>query len=213
MGAIDLDGPAGRLEGLLEEGPAPGFAAVVCHPHPLFGGTLHTHAVHRIARGLRAAGGATLRFNSRGVGRSAGSFGRLAGEAQDAAAALAWLATRYPGLPRLACGFSFGAFAALVAAPGDPGVAGLLLAGVAVRPVPDLPRDLVPLRTEPRPIAVVQAAEDEFGSPAEVRRAVAGAAGRRRVTEVAGTTHLFPGALDALEAEASAAAGWLLGAG
>jgi alpha/beta superfamily hydrolase len=210
VGAIDLAGPVGRLEALLEAPPSPRFAAVVCHPHPLYGGTMHTHAVHRLARALRAEGGLTLRFNFRGVGRSAGAFGHLAGEADDAAAALAALAARHPALPRVASGFSFGAFAALAAAARDPGVVGLLLAGVAVRPVPELPRDLGQLTAERRPVAVVQAGEDGFGTPDEVRAAVAGAAGPRRVAEVAGAAHLFGGALDALEAEARVGAAWVL---
>ena len=84
MPQLDLDGPAGRLEALLEE-PAdpPRLAALVCHPHPQMGGTMHTHAVYRLARAIRAAGGVTLRFNYRGVGRSAGRYDHGRGEADD----------------------------------------------------------------------------------------------------------------------------------
>jgi alpha/beta superfamily hydrolase len=213
MAAIDLEGPGGRLEALLEEVAHPRFSALVCHPHPLLGGTMHTHAVHRIAKALRLAGGHSLRFNFRGVGLSAGTYDRGRGEADDAAAALAFLAGRYPGLPRLCCGFSFGAFAALAAGPRDPGVRGLLLAGLALTPVADLPRDLAPLRTLPLPVAVVQAARDQFGSPDQVRATLEGSAGPRRVAEVRRATHLFTEALDDLQLEAEAAAGWLLDAG
>jgi alpha/beta superfamily hydrolase len=106
-----IAGPAGRLEALLEEpeDAAPRLAAVVCHPHPLYGGTMRNKVVHRIARGLRLAGAVALRFNFRGVGASAGSHGYLEGEIEDARAALAWLRARYPGLPFALAGFSFGA--------------------------------------------------------------------------------------------------------
>jgi alpha/beta superfamily hydrolase len=213
MAAIDLRGPSGRLEGLLEEVASPRFAALVCHPHPLMGGNMHTHAVHRIARAVRLAGGVSLRFNYRGVGLSQGTYDRGRGEADDAEAALAFLAGRYPGQPRLCCGFSFGAFAALSAGPRDPGVRGLLLAGLALTPIPDLPRDLGPLRALPIPVAVVQAQHDQFGTPEQVRAALAGSAGPRRLAEVKRATHLFTEGLDDLQLEAEAAVGWLLDTG
>jgi uncharacterized protein len=213
MTAIDLRGPMGRLDAILEEVAAPRVAAVVCHPHPQLGGTMQTHAVHRIARGVRLAGGHTLRFNYRGVGLSDGSYDRGRGEADDALAALQWLAARYPELPRLACGFSFGAFAAASAGLRDPGVRGLLLSGLVVVPYDDLPRDLAPLLATPRPLAVVQAEADQFGTPAQVRAALAGSAGPRRVAEVKRATHLFTEALEDLQLEAEAAAGWLMDQG
>jgi len=217
MAAIDIAGPAGRLEGLLEEPPegsgAPRFGAVVCHPHPLHGGTMHTHAAYRLARGARSAGGVTLRFNFRGVGRSAGRYDAGRGEADDAAATLSALAARFPGLPLLACGFSFGAHAALAAGTRRPGLAGLLLAGLVVRQRDDVPRDLGPLLDWPGPAAVIQADGDEFSSPAEVRAALAGSAGPRRIVEVPGATHLFVEALESLEREAASACAWLLAGG
>lgn len=213
MGSIDIPGPAGRLEALLEEVPAPRFAALVCHPHPRYGGTMHNHATYRLARAVRAAGGASLRLNFRGVGRSAGAYDHGRGEVEDAAAALALLAERWPALPRLACGFSFGAHAAVAAGLRDPGVAGLLLAGLVVVKRDDVPRDLAALRATPRPAAVVQAELDEFGAPEAVREALAGSAGERLLLPVAGATHLFEGRLDALQAAAEEGARWLLVAG
>jgi hypothetical protein len=210
MGSIDVEGPAGRLEALLEEVPAPRFAALVCHPHPRHGGTLHNHATYRLARAVRAAGGASLRFNFRGVGRSAGAYDHGRGEADDAAAALALLAARWPALPRLACGFSFGAHAAVAAGLRDPGVAGLLLAGLVVVKRDDVPRDLAALVATPRPAVVVQAEHDEFGAPEAVRAALAGSAGERLLLPVAGATHLFEGKLDELQAAAEGGARWLL---
>ena len=209
MAAIQLIGPAGRLEALHESAPEPAYAALVCHPHPQLGGTMHNHATYRLARAARLGGGAVLRFNFRGVGASEGRYDGGQGEADDAAAALAALAARHPGLPRLACGFSFGAFAALRAGSRDAALAGLVLAGLAVRPAADLPRDLGPLRATPRPIAVIQAADDQFGAPREVEAALLGSAGPRRLTVVAGATHLFTEALDALEALALEGFRWL----
>jgi len=211
VGAIDIEGPAGRLEALLEEVAAPRFAALVCHPHPRLGGTMHNHATYRLARAARAAGGSTLRFNYRGVGRSSGTYDFGRGEACDAAAALAELAARHPGLPRLACGFSFGAFAALGAGLRDPGLRGLVLAGLVVRPGTELPRDLAPLLATPLAVAVIQAEGDQFGSPAEVEAALRGSAGPRLVLPVAGATHLFTERLDELQAAGERAVGWVLG--
>lgn len=211
MPLLDLTGPAGRLEALLEEPPEPGFAAVVCHPHPQFGGTMHTHAVYRLARAIRTAGGSSLRFNYRGVGRSAGSYDQARGEAEDTRAALDWLSAARPGLPLLAVGFSFGAWMATLACGRDHRVHGLLLAGVALRAADlDLARDSADLRGVEKPVAVIQAERDAFASPAELERELAGSRGARRLEIVPGATHLFTEALDALEREAEAAVGWLL---
>jgi alpha/beta superfamily hydrolase len=105
-----LEGPAGRLEALLEEPEerAPVAAAVLCHPHPLYGGTMHNKVVYRLARGLRRSGIVVLRFNFRGVNRSEGVHDHGVGEVQDAAAALDWVRGRYPDLPCTLAGFSFG---------------------------------------------------------------------------------------------------------
>jgi alpha/beta superfamily hydrolase len=202
---VDLQGPAGRLEALYEEPGQPRFAAMVCHPHPLFGGTLHNHATFRLARAVRARVGVSLRFNFRGVGRSQGVHGQGRGEADDARAALAWLARRRPELPRLACGFSFGAFVALEVGCRDPGVRGLLAAGLAPRSFA-----LDVLRQCPKPVAAVQAAQDEFGSPDEVRALLAGAAFPRRLAVVEGATHLFTEDLDGLQREAEGGLSWLM---
>ena len=87
-----LDGPAGRLEALLEEPEdgAPREAALVCHPHPQHGGTMHNKVVYRIARGLRTSGTVVLRFNYRGVTLSEGSYANGEGELEDARAALGY---------------------------------------------------------------------------------------------------------------------------
>jgi uncharacterized protein len=208
----DIDGPAGRLEALFEDAPDAAFAAIVCHPHPLYGGTMHTHAAYRLAKAVRARGGAALRFNFRGVGRSAGKYGGGDGEAEDARAALEWLAGARPGLALLACGFSFGAWMAILAGDGDARVSGILVAGLALR-APDLARfrDSGRVREVEKPMAVVQAERDQFGTPDEVRAALEGSRGPRRVAIVPGATHLFTEDLPALQREAEAALDWLRG--
>jgi alpha/beta superfamily hydrolase len=207
---VDFKGPAGRIEAILEDVGGARFAAVVCHPHPRLGGTMHNHATHRLARALRGAGGATLRFNFRGVGRSAGSYDGGRGEVLDARAALAHLRGLRPGDPLVLAGFSFGAWVA-VAASDEPGLIGLLLGGLPVRSAeldpltrPDLVREV------PLPVAVVQAAGDQFGAPAEVRELLAGSRGPRRLASVPGATHLFREDLPGLEREAGVAIRWML---
>jgi alpha/beta superfamily hydrolase len=108
--SLAIAGPVGSLEALLEEPePAePRMAAVVCHPHPLYGGTMHNKVVYRIARGLRRAGIVVLRFNFRGVGKSEGEHAHMIGEIEDVRAALDSLRSRYPNLPYALAGFSFG---------------------------------------------------------------------------------------------------------
>src|SRR5580692_4140148 len=113
--SLFLSGPAGRLEALLEEpdDALPREGALVCHPHPQHGGTMHNKVVYRIARGLRRAGAAVLRFNYRGVNLSEGVYDRGEGELEDARVALAYLRERYPDLPFTLAGFSFGSRIAL----------------------------------------------------------------------------------------------------
>jgi alpha/beta superfamily hydrolase len=110
-----IAGPAGRLESLLEEPEdrEPAEACLVCHPHPLFGGTMHNKVVYRIARALRRTGCVVLRFNFRGVNLSEGTHDDGRGEVEDARTALAFLRERYPDLPYSLAGFSFGSRVAL----------------------------------------------------------------------------------------------------
>lgn len=168
---------------------------------------MSNHATYRLAKAVRAQGGASLRFNFRGVGRSAGSYDAGRGEAEDARACLAWLGERHPDLPRLACGFSFGSWMALEAGCPDAAVRGVLCAGLAL----SLREVAGPVARQcEKPVAIVQAERDEFGSPEEVRGALTGSAGARRVAVVKGATHLFTEDLPGLEREAAASLGWLL---
>lgn len=126
----DLKGPAGRLEAILDTPQGTPRAAVVfAHPHPQYGGTMHTKAVYQGTKGLSRVGCAVLRFNFRGVGRSEGTFDSGAGEMQDFIAALDYMAARYPGVPLWAAGFSFGAWVALEVGATDDRVS--VLIGIA----------------------------------------------------------------------------------
>ena len=130
----DLTGPAGPLEALMDE-PAgaprgssgtPTAAVVFAHPHPQFGGTMHTKVVFQGAKGLTRIGCAVLRFNFRGVGRSAGEFDQGEGEKEDFKAALDYMAARYPGVKLWAAGFSFGSWVALETGAVDDRVSALI---------------------------------------------------------------------------------------
>ena len=131
---IDLfiPGPAGRLEALLEEpeDAEPVEAALVCHPHPSHGGTMHNKVVYRIARGLRRAGAVVLRFNYRGVNLSEGVYDRGEGELEDARACLDYLRGRYPDLPFTLAGFSFGSRIALRIGCGGAGARRVIAVGI-----------------------------------------------------------------------------------
>lgn len=126
----DLAGPAGALEAVLDEPSNPAgavrAAVVFAHPHPQFGGTLHTKAVYQGAKGLARIGCVVLRFNFRGVGASAGTFDQGEGEMADFRAALDYMAARYPGVPLWAAGFSFGSWVALEVGAGDDRVSALI---------------------------------------------------------------------------------------
>lgn len=114
---LDIDGPAGTLEALLEDPGGDGTRfAVVCHPHPLHGGTMHNKVVFMLARALQEQGMPTLRFNYRGVGRSAGNYDDGRGETEDALSVIAWGRQRWPGARLVLAGFSFGALVSLRAA-------------------------------------------------------------------------------------------------
>src|SRR5688572_29397550 len=126
-----IGGPAGRLEALLEEPDegAPRFAALVCHPHPQHGGTMHNKVVYRLARGLRKAGGVVLRFNYRGVNLSEGAYDHGKGETEDARTCLEWLRARYPQLSAMIAGFSFGSRIALRIGRQRPDLKKIIAAG------------------------------------------------------------------------------------
>jgi len=193
-----LAGPAGLLEGLLEEpeDQDPGFAAVLCHPHPLYGGTMHNKVIYRLARGLRRLGGAVLRFNFRGVGRSSGSYDEGRGELEDARAALQWLQREYAGLPCWLGGFSFGARVALALGCQEPAVQRILAVGL---PVQDPERESRAYAGCTREKIFLQSTHDEFGPRDLLEQLVQLLPGPKRLLWVEAADHFFSDALDSLE--------------
>jgi uncharacterized protein len=195
-----LAGPAGRLEALLEEpeAGAPWLAAVVCHPHPLYGGTLHNKVVFRIARGLRQAGAVVLRFNFRGVGKSEGEHAHLTGEIEDARAALDWLRARYPALPFGLAGFSFGARVVTRLACSSPPRAAaarfVLAAGF-----PTGMGETGYLETCAVPKIFIQSTHDQFGPRPAFEALYAALPGPKQLHWIEAADHFFAGALDRLE--------------
>ena len=153
-----IDGPVGRLEAILER-PGEGLlegCAVICHPHPQHGGTMHNKVAHMLARAFVRSGFEALRFNFRGTERSEGIYDNGIGELDDTLAALHWLSDRHPDLPIWLAGFSFGAAMAVKAAAAEP-VDGL----IAVAPA--ISRFAQGLKTQPKcPWLIVQGDEDEL---------------------------------------------------
>ena len=190
-----IAGPAGGLEAMLEEPEdrPPVFAAVVCHPHPLYGGTMHNKVVHRIARGMRRAGGVVLRFNFRGVGRSEGTHAHGEGEIDDARAAGAWLAGRYPELPAQLAGFSFGArVITRLACREHP-------SRVIAVGFPTKGTDATYLESCPVEKIFIQSTHDEYGPRTELERLFERIAEPKHLLWVPSQNHFFEGGLDELE--------------
>ncbi|HKE01325.1 MAG TPA: alpha/beta fold hydrolase [Planctomycetota bacterium] len=186
--ALALEGPAGRLEALLDApvGTTARAGAVVAHPHPLRGGTLHNTVVYRTAKALASAGFEVVRFNFRGVGASAGRHDEGRGEVDDVRAALDELAHR-GRTPLVAAGYSFGSVAALKAGLADVRVVALAALGLPLKI-----RELEFLRGCRKPLVVVQGSEDEFGPAAEVETALRGEP-RIQVVPIEGSGHFFQG--------------------
>ncbi|MGH2507066.1 MAG: alpha/beta hydrolase [Ktedonobacteraceae bacterium] len=133
---INIPMPVGHLEGILkpaEENTQPYYAALVCHPHPLGGGTMHNKVVFKTAQVLQTLGLPALRFNFRGVGHSTGTYDEGRGEMDDVHYALDFLSHRYPSLPIILAGFSFGAWVGLRVACEDDRVQAMIGLGTPVR--------------------------------------------------------------------------------
>jgi uncharacterized protein len=133
---VNIPTQTGHLEGILkpeEEGLIPRYAALVCHPHPLYGGTMHNKVVFKVAQTLHMPGMPALRFNFRGVGHSTGTYDEGRGEMDDVRFALEFLSRRYPGLPVILGGFSFGAYIAMRVAAIDDRVQAMIGLGVPAR--------------------------------------------------------------------------------
>ena len=197
-----IPGPAGRLEALVWEPqhatPARA-AAVVCHPHPLAGGTMDNNVVFRTARGLQSAGLSVLRFNFRGVAASEGEHHGEGAEELDAAAALDFMAQRHPGLPLWLAGFSFGARTAASLAGRDRRIARLLCITMPCKRF-----DCSFLRAVLPPTHVITAGLDAFGTLADLRALVPDLPAHVVCEEIPDVDHFFRGKTPELEARVKA---------
>jgi len=190
---LSIDGPAGRLEAIVEDRklPAEGYA-VLCHPHPLHGGTMDNKVVHTLARAFRETGIPTLRFNFRGVGSSAGTFDDGNGETADADAIASYGAQRWPGRQLMLAGFSFGAFVALRLAL-ERGASRLITVA------PPVDRMEFSVLAAPRcPWLVVQGDSDEVVDPKRVFAWVESCNPQPKLVIMPGVGHFFHGHLPLL---------------
>jgi uncharacterized protein len=195
--AIDLAGPAGTLEAILHGRDDEPWrrVAVVCHPHPLYGGTMHTKVVHRAARVLEETGHRVLRFNFRGVGASRGVHDHGDGEMDDARAALDHVAALHPGLPATMAGFSFGSWVGLRAGCPDPRVDAL----IAIAPPVNL-ADFGFILGCAKPKLLIHGTADEIVPLAAVERLYPSIPDPKSFERVEGASHLFTEHLDEVEA-------------
>jgi alpha/beta superfamily hydrolase len=193
--SLFLDGPAGRLEALLNAGAEEAtHAAVVCHPHPLYGGTLHNKVVFHTMKALNSFGYPVLRFNFRGAGLSQGEHDQGDGEEEDVRTALDWLDREFH-LPMLFAGFSFGAAVGLRAACPDERVRALIGLGLPVAAIDDRTYDFAFLQTCMKPKLFVSGDRDQFGPPAKLEAVVGSLPEPKKLVIVPGADHFFEGRL------------------
>ncbi|MBK5258823.1 MAG: alpha/beta hydrolase [Thermoanaerobaculia bacterium] len=190
---VDIYGSAGRLEALYRELQDPAAVAIVCHPLTTGGGTLHNKVVFRAARGLESANVATLRFNFRGAGGSAGHFERGDGEHDDFLAALAWVRKTHPEKKIIAGGFSFGAWVASRAACTDPGIHAIFIIGAPVNNY-----DFGFLHGCEKPILFLHGTKDEHGDVAKVEKLGQHMRNAESII-VTGADHFFTKQIEAVE--------------
>jgi len=197
--SFDLAGPAGTLEALLNQGreDAP-YSALVCHPHPMGGGTLHNKVVYRTMKALHGLGFPVLRFNFRGTGRSQGDHDNGHGEQQDVQAALNWLDQEFHH-PILFAGFSFGAAVGMQACCGDPRVRGLIALGL---PIVAEGRGYTYgyLRACRQPKLFLSGDHDPYGPRPEVEAVVATAPEPKKLVWIPDADHFFTGKLPLVQA-------------
>jgi alpha/beta superfamily hydrolase len=193
--SLFLAGPAGRLEALLNAGtPNATHAALVCHPHPLFGGTLHNKVVFHAMKALNSFGFPVLRFNFRGTGLSEGEHARGEGEVEDVRAALDWLEREF-ALPIIFAGFSFGAAVGARAVYADDRVSALIALGLPAVAVDDRLYDFEFLRTCTKPKLFVSGSRDQFGPAGKLEALVSSFAEPKKLVRIEAGDHFFEGRL------------------
>lgn len=190
-----LDGPAGQLEALLNSGAESAtHAALVSHPHPLFGGTMHNKVVFHAMKALNSFGLPVLRFNFRGTGLSHGEHDHGRGEIEDVRTGLDWLDREFQ-LPLIFAGFSFGAAVGLNAACADDRVKALIGLGTPVAPVDDRSYDFDFLRSCDKPKLFVSGSRDQFGPRARLEQLAASLHEPKKLVIIESADHFFEGRL------------------
>ncbi len=202
--SLFLTGPTGRLEALLNAGsPNATHAAVVCHPHPLYGGTLHNKVVFHAMKALNSFGFPVLRFNFRGASLSEGEHASGIGEVEDVRAALDWLEHEFT-LPIVFAGFSFGAAVGLRAAYADDRVRALIALGLPAVPVAvrteDRAYDFEFLRECTKPKLFVSGSRDQFGPTGKLEALVNTFAEPKKLVRIEAGDHFFEGRLKEMRA-------------
>jgi alpha/beta superfamily hydrolase len=194
----NLRGPAGRLEALLNLGrqDAP-YAAVVCHPHPVFGGTMHNKVVYHAMKTFQSYGLPVLRFNFRGAGLSEGTHDNGHGERDDLRAALDWVQQEY-GRPILFAGFSFGSSVGLRVCCGDPRVTGMAALGLPVN-AGGREYHYTFLAACSQPKLFISGTEDQYGPRTAIEAVVASAALPAKLVLIEGADHFFAGKLEQMQ--------------
>lgn len=188
--SITLHGPAGAIEALLlgPENELKGLA-IVCHPHPLFEGTMHNKVVTTLARALRDCDYGVVRFNFRGVGKTAGSYDEGKGEAEDLSAIISWLKQSYPDKKLILAGFSFGSYVVAKVAQHEK-VAQLIL----VAPPVHYP-GFAKLTHFNSPVLVIQGEKDEIVAPENVYEWIKKISPPPQLIRLPNATHFFHGQL------------------
>jgi alpha/beta superfamily hydrolase len=201
-----LPGRAGRLEALLNQGsPGVAYAALACHPHPLFGGTMHNKVVYHAMKTLHAFGYPVLRFNFRGAGLSDGEHDRGRGEVDDVRAALNWLDAEFH-LPIIFCGFSFGAATGLRAACDDHRVVGCISLGTPIA-VQERGYSYPFLEDCAKPKLFISGSRDQYSPPDALRSLLATVPDPKELALIEGADHFFEGHLERMQ---SAIREWLV---
>jgi alpha/beta superfamily hydrolase len=195
--SLFLAGPAGRLEALLEEPDQAAIGvALVCHPHPQHGGTMHNKVVFRVAKGLRRSGHVVMRFNYRGVNLSEGEYAHGEGELHDARVALEVLLSRYPALPLTLAGFSFGSRIVLRMGCAPDSLAPRRVIAVGF-PTVYKDRSFLDGCTVPR--IFIQSTRDQYGPVDELQPLVEALPEPKQLIWIDAEDHFFAGALEQLE--------------
>jgi alpha/beta superfamily hydrolase len=183
-----------QLEARLREPEEIRGAALLCHPHPLHGGDMNNRVIFRAARASDSVNFASLRFNFRGVGRSSGCYDGGAGEGEDVVAVIEWLANRYPRMPQVLIGFSFGAWVGLGVACRDSRVSAMVGLGIPLNEY-----DFGFLLNNHKPTLILVGTDDEFCSQERLESLARGLPPQTAVHAIEEADHFFPRHLDQVQ--------------